>query len=120
MLEHHKSEIEIVNKIINVILGITKWTSIMTIIIVAVCIFLEKDMGAIISGITGGVIDTILGLLAGIFNSTLKSKKSYFDAEIDSTKFSTMLLLVQTIENQSKKDDIIMEILRSHFNIPKT
>lgn len=117
MFEYHKSEIDIVNKIINSILDIAKWVSLITIIVVAVCIFFERDSGAIISGTIGGIIDTILGILTGLFNSTLKSKKSYFDSEIDSSKFSTMMLLVQTISDKEKKDTIIMEILRSHFNI---
>lgn len=117
MFEYHKSEIDIVNKIINSILDIAKWVSLITIIVVAVCIFFERDGGAIISGTIGGIIDTILGILTGLFNSTLKSKKSYFDSEIDSSKFSTMMLLVQTISDKEKKDTIIMEILRSHFNI---
>ncbi len=115
--EYHKSEIDNVNKIINSTLAIAKWVSFSTIGLVAVFVLLDKDVGAIISGATGGVIDAILGILTGLFNSTLKSKKSYFDSESDSAKFNKMLLLVQTISDQSKKDDVIVDILRKHFEI---
>lgn len=115
--EYHKSEIDNVNNIINSILSIAKWVSFSTIALVAVFVLLDKDIGAIISGITGGIIDTILGVLAGLFNSTLKSKKSYFDSESDSAKFNKMLLLVQTVSDQSKKDDVIVDILRKHFEV---
>lgn len=115
--EYHKSEIDNVNNIISSILSIAKWVSFSTIVLVAVFVLLNKDVGAIISGITGGIIDTILGVLTGLFNSTLKSKKSYFDSESDSTKFNKMLLLVQTITDPSKRDDIIVDILRKHFEV---
>jgi len=115
--EYHKSEIDNVNNIINSILSIAKWVSFSTIGLVAVFVLLDKDVGAIISGATGGVIDAILGILTGLFNSTLKSKKSYFDSESDSAKFNKMLLLVQTISDQSKKDDVIVDILHKHFEI---
>ena len=115
--EYHKSEIDNVNNIINSILSIAKWVSLSTIALVAVFVLLDKDVGAIISGITGGIIDTILGVLAGQFKSTLKSKKSYFDSESDSAKFNKMLLLVQTVSDQSKKDDVIVDILRKHFEV---
>lgn len=115
--EYHKSEIDNVNNIINSILSIAKWVSFATIALVAIFVLLDKNGGAIISGISGGVIDTILGVLTGLFNSTLKSKKSYFDSESDSAKFNKMLLLVQTISDQSKKDDIIVDILRKHFEV---
>lgn len=115
--EYHKSEIDNVNNIINSILSTAKWISFATIALVAIFVLLDKDVGAIISGITGGIIDTILGVLTGLFNSTLKSKKSYFDSESDSAKFNKMLLLVQTISDQSKKDDVIVDILRKHFEV---
>lgn len=117
--EYHKSEIDNVNKIINSILAITKSVSFTTIALVALFIVFNKDAGAIISAITGGVIDAILGVLTGLFNSTLKSQKSYFDSESDSAKFNQMLLLVQTISAQDKKDSVIVEILHKHFDIPE-
>lgn len=117
--EYHKSEIDNVNNIINSILTIAKWVSFLTIVLVAIFVLLDKDVGAIISGITGGIIDAIMGILTGLFNSTLKSKKSYFDSESDSAKFNKMLLLVQTISDQSKKDDVIVDILRKHFEVSK-
>lgn len=115
--EYHKSEIDNVNNIIKSILSIAKWVSFSTIALVAVFVLLDKDVGAIISGMTGGIIDTILGVLTGLFNSTLKSKKSYFDSESDSERFNKMLLLVQTISDQSKKDNIIVDILCKHFEM---
>lgn len=119
MAEYHKSEIENVKNIINAILSIVKWVSFFTIALVAIFVFLDKDTGAIISAITGGVIDTGLGALIGLFNSTLKSKKSYFDSESDTVKFNNMLLLAQTISNQDKKDEVIRDILRKYFEISK-
>lgn len=119
MAEYHKSEIENVKNIINAILSIVKWVSFFTIALVAIFVFLDKDTGAIISAIAGGVIDTGLGALIGLFNSTLKSKKSYFDSESDTAKFNNMLLLVQTISNQDKKDEVIGDILRKYFAISK-
>lgn len=115
--DYHKSEIKNVNFIIIFILVLLGVFSLITIIAVAVFVYLEKDTGAIISLVTGGVIDTILGFLAQMFNSTLKSKKSYFDAENDLSKFNKMLLLIQVISDNDNKDNIIMDILRSHFNI---
>ena len=117
--KYHKSEIDNVKNIINAILSIAKWVSFSTIALVAVFVFLDKDIGAIISAITGGVIDTVLGILIGLFNSTLKSKKSYFDSESDTAKFNKMLLLVQTISNQDKKDSVIEDILRKYFEVSK-
>ena len=115
--EYHKSEIENVNKIINTILSLIKWVSFLTIIIVAVFSFYNKNSGAIISLITGGFVDAILGVLAGMFNSTLKSKKSYFDAESESSKFDKMLFLIHTISDSNLKDEVISEVVRNHFNI---
>lgn len=100
-------------------MAITKSVSFTTIALVALFIVFNKDAGAIISAITGGVIDAILGVLTGLFNSTLKSQKSYFDSESDSAKFNQMLLLVQTISAQDKKDSVIVEILHKHFDIPE-
>ena len=117
MWEYHKSEIDNVNKIIQDILTTTRWVSFATILIATVCIFFDKNSGAIISGVIGGVIDAIFGILTGVFNSTLKSKKSYFDSENDSTKFNQMLLLVQTIADQNKKDSVIVDILHGFFDI---
>ena len=116
-LDYHKSEIENVNKIINSILSLAKWVSLATVGIVAIFVFYDKDTGAIISGVTGVIIDGILGILTGMFNSTLKSKKSYFDSESDLSKFNKMLLLVQTISDKSQKDSVIVDILHKHFNI---
>ncbi len=115
--EYHKSEIENVNKIIDNIIIIVKWVSFLTIVLVAFFVLLDKDVGAIISAISGGVIDVLLGVLVGLFNSTLKSKKSYFDAESDSAKFDKMLLLVQTVVEQEKKDDVIVDVIRKYFDI---
>lgn len=115
--EYHKSEIEKVNKIINSILIVARWVSFLTIVIVAILVFFDKDIGAIVSGAVGGAIDAILAVLIGLFNSTLKSKKSYFDSENDSNKFNKMLLLVQTISEQSQRDSVISDIVRKHFNI---
>ncbi len=115
--DYHKSEIENVNKIIDNIITIVKWVSFSTIALVALFVFLDKDVGAVISAISGGVIDALLGILTGLFNSTLKSKKSYFDAESDSARFDKMLLLVQTVAEQEKKDDVIVDVIRKYFDI---
>lgn len=117
IFEYHKSEIENVNSIITFILSLIKWVSLTTIVLVALFVLLEKDTGAIISLITGGIIDSILGVLTQLFNSTLKSKKSYFDAENDSSKFNKMLLLIQAIFDQNKKDSVIVDILRKYFDV---
>lgn len=117
IFEYHKSEIENVNSIITYTLSLVKWVSILTIVFVALFAFLEKDTGAILSLITGGIIDVILGVLMQLFNTTLKSKKSYFDVENDSSKFNIMLLLVQKISDQGKKDSVIEDILRKYFDI---
>lgn len=116
-LNYHNSEIELVNKIISCILSITKWVSLGTLFIVSICVLFDKNYGAMISGGLGAVVDIILGILAGTFNSTLKSKKSYFDAEIDTSKLTTMLGLVDCISDTKKKDDVIVDILRNHFDI---
>lgn len=116
--EYHKSEIDNVNNTINSIITIVKCVSFSTIALVAFFVLLDKDAGAIISAVSGGVIDLMLGVLVGLFNSTLKSKKSYFDAESDSSKFDKMLLLVQTVASQEKRDNVIVDMLRKHFEIP--
>ncbi len=115
--EYHKSEIENVNKIINTTLSLIRWVSFLTIILVAGFSFFDKNSGAIISLITGGLFDAILGVLAGMFNSTLKSKKTYFDAEGESSKFDKMLFLIHTISDTDLKDNVIAEVVRNHFNI---
>ena len=117
IFEYHKSEIENVNSIIRTTLSFIKWFSSVSIALVVVFVLLEKDTGAIISLITCGIVDAILGILTQMFNSTLKSKKSYFDAESDSAKFNKMLLLIQAISNQNDKDSIITDILRKYFDI---
>ncbi len=117
ILEYHKSEIENVNNIIKSILTIIKCISILTILFVAVFAYLDKDVGAIISGVTGGVIDIALSVLISLFNSTLKSKKSYFDSERDTMKLDKMLLIVHTISNQETKDSVIEAIVRKHFDV---
>lgn len=117
ILEYHKSEIENVNSIIKTIVGFVKIISIATLVLVTLFVLLDKDAGAIIAAILGGVIDVILGSLVGLFNSTLKSKKSYFDSENDSAKFDKMLLLVQTVNDQEKRDTVIVDIIHKYFDV---
>lgn len=117
ILEYHKSEIENVNKSIKVIIDFVKMISIITIVLITLFVLSDKNFGAIITAISSGVIEVVLGALIGLFNSTLKSKKTYFDAERNSAKFDKMLLLLQTIKDQEKRDVIIVDILRKHFNV---
>lgn len=117
--DYHKNEIENVNKIINFILILIIVIFALTITLITIFTFLGENAGAIISAITGGFFDGVLGIMSGLFNSTLKSKKSYFDAESESSKFDKMLLLVQTISNKDKKDEVIADIIQCHFKTQK-
>ena len=117
IFDYHKSEIENVNSTIGFILSLIRWVSFSTMFLVALFVILNKDTGAIISLVTGSIIDSFLGILTHLFNSTLKSKKSYFDAENDSSKFNKMLLLIQTVSDDGKRDSVIVDILRKYFNV---
>ncbi len=115
---YHKSEIDNVSKTMNVTLFTLLFVSVLTAIAIPICAVLDRDI-AIVSGITGGVIDVILAALAGVLNTTLKSKKSYFDAANDSDKFNKMLMSVQTISDKEKKDSLTEDIVRKFFDINK-
>jgi hypothetical protein len=118
--EYHKSEIENVEKIIRFSLWIFTGVTISTFLLVILCIVLDKNYSAVITGVVGAVTDAILTIIIGMFNSTLKSKKSYFDAESSSIALNKMLLTLQSISNNEKKDDIIVNILNKFFEIEST
>ena len=115
---YHKSEIDNVSKAMNVTLITFLIISVLTATSIPICAFLDKGMAAV-SGITGGVIDVILAALVGVLNTTLKSKKSYFDAANDADKFNKMLMSVQTISDIENKDSLTEDIVRKFFEITK-
>ena len=117
--EYHQSEINNVAKVLNCSLFMFAGVTFVSFLLTAICIFLENNSGAIITSVLGLIIDGILGLIVKILNTTLRSKKSYFDSEYESTKLNKMLLILQTITDQKEKNSIIVDILRKHFNIDK-
>lgn len=117
ILEYHKSEIKLVNRSLLFIFILSLIFTLLTFVLVGFFAYYDKNIGAIISGSFGGVVDIIMGTLAGIFNKTLISKKSYFISELGSLKFSKMLSLTQTITDTEKRDDVISDILRVYFKV---
>lgn len=118
-LQYHESEVKNATKVLNSLLWIFAGTTLSTIVFVAICIFNGNSSGAIISGVLGAVVDMIIGWMVKVFSMTLKSKKSYFDAESETEKMNKMLFVLQTISCQETKDQVIADILRKYFNVDK-
>lgn len=112
---YHQAEIANMNKLVNGILASLAGVTVITLALVALFVCFDKNTGAIICGAVGGIIDAILGVLGNIFHSSVKYKKAYFDAETDKTKFDKMLWIIQTIKDETKRDDLIVEVVKEHF-----
>ena len=118
-LQYHESEVRNATRVLNFLLWIFAGTTLSTIILVAICIFKGINGGAIISGTLGAVIDMIVGWMVKVYSMTLKSKKSYFDAENEREKMNKMLFVLQTISCQDTKDQVIADVLRKYFDVDK-
>ena len=118
-LQYHESEVRNATRVLNFLLWIFAGTTLSTIVLVAICIFKGINGGAIISGTLGAVIDMIVGWMVKVYSMTLKSKKSYFDAENEREKMNKMLFVLQTISCQDTKDQVIADVLRKYFDVDK-
>lgn len=119
VLQYHKEELKGTTKILSFLLWIFAGTTLSTIVLVAICICKGVTGGAIISSSLGAVIDIIIGWMVKVYNVSLKSKKTYFDAENEREKMDKMLFVLQTISNQDIKDQVTADILRTHFDVDK-
>lgn len=115
----HEDEISNVKSIVIFALSIICFVTLTTFVLVSICIFQQNNSGAIITSVFGGVIDSILSVLTAFFHSTLKSKKAYFDAENDTLKLNKVLMLVDYVSEERKKDEVIANIIDKYFESNK-
>lgn len=91
----------------------------LTVILCIICALKDKTTETILSGTVGTIFSAIVGFITNAFNNTLKSKKSYFDAENETNKNNKMLLLIQIIKNIEARDSLVEDVVRNHFGINK-
>ncbi len=102
-------------ELISTVLSLAKIVAISSFIVALICIFLDKDLGAIISGGLGALLEGIISHMITVLNSSMNTKKFYFEKELENQKFNKILGSIQTITNEDIKNDMIQKVVNSYF-----
>ncbi len=113
--QYHQQEINSMKELISTVLSLAKIVAISSFIVALICIFLDKDLGAIISGGLGALLEGIISHMITVLNSSMNTKKFYFEKELENQKFNKILGSIQTITNEDIKNDMIQKVVNSYF-----
>lgn len=117
--QYHDSEIKNARSMLIWSMSLLCIIIIGTMVLCTICVLQDKTTEAIISGTVGTIISGIISYITNAFNKTLKSKKSYFDAETERHKNNNMILLIQTISNEKVRNSVVEDVVRNYFGVGK-
>ncbi len=113
---YHKDAIAQVGKLITNLLNFMWCVGIVSFVLTALCIFLNKNTGAIITPIFGTLLEAIIGYIVNILNTTMRAKEQYFEKGVEMQKYDKVLGLILTIRQEERKTDLIEQVVKDYLN----